>query len=582
MKLTSRAELILFADCLAIPREMSVPFSTKVANMYKSSGTDWTVSFLKTVYQDFVRFCAGQPLVGTWYRKGKDGLPSGPFRPFFLAKTRKERFRAAQYLRCYTGSISKTLTEKQWSKFIDGVSAKPVPLFECDREMLQKACDKLKLSLQYGFPKPYYSYAPSESRFVPDPAGTSEPEREQWMNQHRISKTVLGQFFIRKYEPLFSRVLPHNLDFEIDENFPQVVGRIGLIQEPGLKLRAIANPNRIFQQALQPLGDSLYNLLRKLPWDCTHDQEFSFPIIQEHLKQQREVFCVDLTGATDYFPLHLQEVILKHITLKDTGGQINLFLDLSRSPWLVPGGQTLVWSKGQPLGLYPSFASFALSHGLVLYSLNDFRHEDKFFILGDDVVILDKGLHSRYVDFLQRYECPISTSKSINSTLLAEFGGKLITKFDIIPQLKWRQVSDDNFLDILKNIGPSAGRLLRSDQRKIVDLVSFIPEFLGGLGYNPKGLPLELRYEMYLNLIQPDRSSYLLSLSKRVTDYIYNSKNDCVLWTDSFLRDFDQKSALLTLNLLRFVDFPSPVMGRNLNTVFPDLGLPKESKVSGF
>lgn len=581
MLLTSSSELTLFADTLGIPRVLSVPFAKHVSSLYQNSGKEWTVKHLKTVYVDYVRHLAGLEPVGTWYRKDDDGKPSGCFRPLvqLACDCPDKRFGVTQLLRCFTAVIAPALLPEQWEKFHSGVSAEPVDLPKVFSEMLTRACDKLDLHLSYGPPKPYYAYEPSSSRYVPDPSGKSKLEEEYWVNQHRISKTVLGQSLIFGFQPLFSVVLPHNLDYEIDPSFPDVVGKIGLIQEPGMKLRAVANPNRVFQVALQPLGSSLYDLLRTLPWDCTHQQDKALPVVQASLKQHKQVFCVDLTGATDYFPLSLQESVLKHIVQNDTLGQLRLFLQLSRSPWLTPQGDIIQWTKGQPLGLYPSFASFALTHGLVLFSLNACRHDEKFFILGDDVVILDESLHSKYRNFLANIGCPISESKSLGSSEMAEFGGKLITSESVISQLKWRQVSDDNFLDVVRNLGIRAKRLLRSDQQGIVDLIAGIPDFLGGLGFNPKGVPLSDRIEMYFNLIQPDRSSYLLSLSSRVSKYFNTQGLPPVLWTDRFLRDFDQKSALHVLSLLRFSEDWVPVLGSNLRTVAPSLDLPMANQV---
>lgn len=581
MKLTSSAELTLFADTLGIPRVLAVPFARRVENLYLNNGQTWTVKFLKTIYLDFVRHLAGLEPVGTWYRKAEDGFPAGCFRPLFrLACDRPDlRFGVTQLLRCYTAAIAPDLLPEQWEKFYSGVSAEPVDLPKVFSEMLTHACDKLDLHLSYGKPKPYYAYTPSSSRYVPDPSGKSKLEEEFWVDQHRISKTVLGQRLLLAFQPLFSVVLPHNLDHQVNPSFPNVVGKIGLIQEPGMKLRAVANPNRVFQTALQPLGSALYSLLRTLPWDCTHLQEKAIPEVQASLKQHRPVFCVDLTGATDYFPLALQESVLKHIVQNDTLGQLELFLQLSRLPWLTPQGVEIRWTKGQPLGLYPSFASFALTHGLVLYSLNGCRHDKKFFVLGDDVVILDESLHSKYRRFLTNIGCPTADTKSLVSSEMAEFGGKLITSTTVISQLKWRQVSDDNFLDVIRNLGYRARRLLRSDQRGIVDLIAGIPDFLGGLGFNPEGVPLKDRIELYFSLVQPDRSSYLLSLSKRVHKYFYTQGLPPVLWTDRFLRDFDQKSALCVLGALRFSEDWVPVMGTNLRTVAPSLDLPLADQV---
>ena len=84
-----------------------------------------------------------------------------------------------------------------------------------------------------------------------------------------------------------------------------------MIQEPGFKLQAVANPGRIYQAALKPLGDALYNLLPSLSWDCTHNQSKPFDVIQDQLHKGLPTFSVDLSDATSHFPLSLQMEALK-------------------------------------------------------------------------------------------------------------------------------------------------------------------------------------------------------------------------------------------------------------------------------
>jgi hypothetical protein len=578
MILHSFIELSRFADSLNVPREIGVPFAERVSKLYHDNGVAWTVQYLKTVYTDFVRFRAGLSPVGTWYKKAKhSNLPAGAFKPLFrMGLSQKTSFAATQLLRCYTAAISPTLRPEQWKKFEDGVTANPIELPESIVKVVLTSAMKLKLCIRVGNPSPYFTYSPSDSKRVPDVSGKSVSESEGWQNQHRLSKTKVGAFMLAKYQPLFSLVLPHNLDHQVDESLPNVVGKIGLIQEPGFKLRAVANPNRVYQHALKPLSDELYGLLRSLPWDCTHQQEKAIPAIQKRLQQQDNVFCVDLTGATDYFPLELQAVLLRNIVKEDALNSLGLFLDLSRCSWGIPNqDMTIRWTKGQPLGLKPSFASFALTHGLLLHALNGHRHDDMFFVLGDDVVILEESLYQRYLKCLEYLSCPISPSKSIVSNRLAEFGGKLITMTGVESQLKWRQVSDDNFLDVLRNLGPGAESLLRTDQRELARKIAFIPDFLGGLGWNPDGLPLEKRIQMYLDLQSVNRSAYLMSLSRKMSQYFYDSEGiPPELWKDTFSRSLDQRVALHVLNHLRFSEVWVDALGVNLRTVAPDVGLP--------
>jgi hypothetical protein len=143
--------------------------------------------------------------------------------------------------------------------------------------------------------------------------------------------------------------------------------------------------------------------------------------------------------------------------------------------------------------LYPSFGAFALTHGLLLLGILGKEYNQEFFVLGDDVVILDTRLADEYMRILSVLGCPYSDSKTIRSNKLCEFAGKIVTPTRIVPQLKWRICSDDSFVDIIRLLGPRAVSLLRPNQRKVISAIAEVPEFLGGLGWNPSGKPLEDR-----------------------------------------------------------------------------------------
>jgi hypothetical protein len=174
---------------------------------------------------------------------------------------------------------------------------------------------------------------------------------------------------------------------------------------------------------LTPLGDALFKALAGLPWDCTFDQSKPYQSVQEHLKRGGTAFSVDLSSATDYFPLELQLSILRKIFPFDID-QISLFEDLSRTNWTY-GKKSVRWTNGQPMGLYPSFPSFALAHGMLLDYLSQ-GVPGRFYVLGDDVVILHRPTYEKYVQMLKVLGCPYNPSKSLVSNQVAEFAGKLI------------------------------------------------------------------------------------------------------------------------------------------------------------
>lgn len=585
MKYTSE-DLATYYSALSLPKDIIKTYVNMIDKMLRNNGVEFTVNRQKEIYVDFVRYRAGLPPVGRWYKKNKSGLPYGILSRIFKLGTRKKyRFSCSTLLRSYTRFISKDSTKQQISKFLTGVTS---PIRDLPDQLSDGVCStSLRVIGQYRTPyirRPsFISYSPSPGKRVPDCWGFTYPEETHWPFQwETLEQTKTGVYLRRKYSDIFSSVMSGicaltrgNSSWEpagIDS-----VGKIGLIQEPGLKLRAVANPNRIYQVALTPLANAIEEINIRSPWDCTFDQKKAIPAIQEHLRKGKKAHCIDLTGATDYFPLKLQIDVLKCI-LPDYVNDIDLFQDLSTSPWIFQD-TTIVWTRGQPLGLRPSFASFALTHGLLLLHLNKGIHNNEFFVLGDDVVIMNDKLALSYLNCLGSLDCPISTHKSLSSIRMAEFGGKLIFEDFVEPQLKWRQLSDDNFIDILKLLGPKGIRLLRPQQRKVAKAIWDIPDFLGGVGFNPHGLPLKDRYEKYLTLFGKDDGTFLMSYDRKFSSFFmseWKSPSNCVLsqfWDGSRLPDLDQRSAALVSKYLPLFSEMYDIMGTNLYSVSLDKGV---------
>jgi hypothetical protein len=519
-----------YSDAFGIPHEISIPFLRDVEKWKEASGEEWTVSRLKAIKLDFIRIKAGLDPCSVFVRRDGTrfyGSIGGLQR---WCNSKKRWSQTIRFLQVYTSFVSSSVTPSQEFKFLSGVNSPEYKLPSSWDHLISRAVKELGIKGNIlPDPRPLTFYPISSVKNVPTIYGRSEPESDYLFSQVSfLTDTHFGISMFQKYPNLFRPVVkgievdrtPRNWSAPTQTNKPfytiveGTVGRIGLIQEPGYKLRAVANPSRVYQAALQPLGDCLYNILKELPWDCTYNQLKPKEAIISHLRSGSTVHSVDLTGATDYFPLDFQLRLLKELVIDQS--HVNLFKDLSRGRWHY-GDTTISWSKGQPLGLYPSFASFALAHGLLLFILNNFKHGNAFFVLGDDVVILDDQLHSLYIQTLNEFGCPISDSKSVSSSLLAEFGGKLYTVDGITHQFKWRVISDNSFLDFVRNTGEGALALLRPMQRKIAKVLWSVPDFLGGLGFNPKGIPLEERIASFLiEYPQKKDTSFVMSYNSLI------------------------------------------------------------------
>lgn len=587
------SRLFLYADSFRLPKEISHPLIKKMISISQHSGPEYACEYMKAIKLDFIRIKAGLSPCSKWVSR------NGPYKGIITwSKGNHKRWsRAICLLQAYTTFYSKTVTPKQERKFLDGVQSENIEISPSLKNGISLVGSILFEKSFIRNPRPHILNFPNKSKRAPHPNGKTYPEELVHLESiNYVLKTHFGDSIRRKYSKMWNSVmegisiikyiLPSGNFVKIgdewvnDQYYRDSVGKIGLIQEPGYKLRAVANPARIYQSLLKPLGDDLYDKLKSLPWDCTHNQSKADLSIIQHLSKGNEIFSVDLSGATDYFPLDLQILLLKSMYYNHDS--IDMFYDISRGDWFYKD-KKIRWTKGQPLGLYPSFASFALTHGCLLFLLNGLTHDNKFFVLGDDVVILDPTLYSRYISTLETLQCPISESKTLRSRIIAEFAGKIITSQGSFPQLKWRNPSDDNFVDLVKNIGLSILPILKTNQKKIINILKDIPDFLGGLGFNPNGLPLIDRIAKAYEIMKDKQGGkYLMDFDRILSEMIYYDSSKIPTFDQFSIdqMDFDKKSKGLVERLLPLYVFHYKVLGQNLYDIDCNQHHPLESGLS--
>lgn len=472
------------------------------------SGTEWTIDRLKDIKYYYLSVLAGKEhTFKTWVSTRSDGSPKGPWGRLDVSTPRKisQTFNA---LNLYTYFVSQSATRRQEAKFLGSLTHEdmsvtipvgpPSLAFEppvVDGYVFTIPDDR-KCTLPD--PRPWSEHVFGKTRApLSDGTTVSEDEVDRWLPDNG---RVLGSLGLRLKQYRSTLVSAKVASF-VRENpiqYPSTGGKISYIQEPGFKLRGIANPFRLWQVLLDPLKTEMFSRLRKMPRDCTYDQNSGVSKVQEWLREGTEVHTLDLSDATNLFPLGFQMGVLTQIFDLDdqaTRNQLDFFVRASRARWVTPSGRSVRWTRGQPLGLGPSFAVFAYCHHIVAHALRRLYGGD-YVILGDDIVIKGKALSDAYRSFMVlQLGCEISEQKSYSSDRVAEFAGKIITPEAIIPTFKWRQVSDRSFVDVVRSLGPQSISLLKPRQRRVVKILAEVPDFLGGLGWNPRGVPLRERIE---------------------------------------------------------------------------------------
>jgi hypothetical protein len=311
------------------------------------------------------------------------------------------------------------------------------------------------------------------------------------------------------------------------------MGMIALIQEAGYKLRFAANPYRVYQAALQPLGRALFRALRRVPNDFTFDQEGGVRLCQRFLQEGKRAVSMDLSNATDNSPLAFQLELLSKMGVKTRWLQFFRETCMGRweahptahGPW-----ETLRWTVGTPLGLFPTFASFALwHHSVVQWCFRElgFTPDPEglypYAIVGDDVVIFEQAVAWLYRSVMERFGIPISLQKSLHSETTAEFVGRVITANAVVQGFKWKgRVSDQSFVDMARMIGPGAVSLMRPRQRQVISYIADLPEPYG-LGWNPAGIPLRERLTTQIESIwqRDERLRTFERRAARIHRYIF-------------------------------------------------------------
>lgn len=465
------------------------PILNEIKRWVDQNGEEWTVKRLKLLKLGYVNLLAHGSFNlpdNSWVAHNSKG-PKGPFK--VLCRLKKP-WKALSAFMVYTGFKATKVTEQQWMKFHSAVTSDPPSSFVLD--MLSPRIVKAFAGLPIRDDGRFWrvddvserqtripSWVDGRLKTVPNGFDAimdnfRAPFIPEWMESRGGKIPMLAVSYWRS-----TRDIPSTY-----------VGTIGLIQEPGYKLRTVANPFPVYQIALSEFGECLYNALQRIEEDATFRQESAILDIQEYMKEGGELVAFDLSSATDRFPFDLTLRCLKtfdFIRPED----LDLWSRVSRGTWKSPYGD-ITWTNGQPLGVYPSFAAFALSHHAVARSVTSGFYR----ILGDDIVI-NKADSQKLASLYEALGCEISFDKSIDSPNLTEFGGRLITKDKILAQPKWHDISDRSFIDLARQVGPNILGLLKPRQKRIIKILSEVPSALHpyGLNWNPFGKPFIQRWE---------------------------------------------------------------------------------------
>nr|YP_010194817.1 hypothetical protein LK293_mgp078 [Arctium tomentosum]YP_010194947.1 hypothetical protein LK294_mgp079 [Arctium lappa]QZZ81556.1 hypothetical protein [Arctium tomentosum]QZZ81686.1 hypothetical protein [Arctium lappa] len=135
----------------------------------------------------------------------------------------------------------------------------------------------------------------------------------------------------------------------------------------------------------------------------------------------RVCFSFDPRSATDRWPIVFLERVVSKLFDQDFSEAVSFLLSGGEFdvPWVTTPGSTVRFLSGYPLGYLGAWPLFALSHHLIIWWCAELVYPGRVFtnyaVLGDDVVIADENVATRYKESLDLLQVVISKEKSLIS-----------------------------------------------------------------------------------------------------------------------------------------------------------------------
>lgn len=478
-----------------------------MAHWEHHKGVKWLVNRLKAMKAYLLTGVPSKDL-----KTHSDGTFVGPFRHLsrLANKSRKGSILADRCLRVYGRWELDKITVEDYLAFKKSVELTP----ESNRDIPLKIPPSMKRASKAGVRADFNLALPiSKVKKTPFLKGKTEWETHP-LEHYQILQEQCPNL-LRKHLQFFSNHI-FDLDYfhdDYDQSFgslwgPEddtlqydVAGRIaGLTKDRGLKKRFIANPHRLLQMATSRLQNAANRTLEGLEVSLVHNQSLSEDWIVGQLGKGRKLYSLDLSSATDNFPLWYQEKVARKL-FPSLSEDIDLWIDICNLLWELPIRdkekdealqqqfahvtpklrpkyvEHVRYTKGQPMGTAPSFAIFTLSHIALVCSLGG--TEDNFRVVGDDIVISDGDLASKYQHYMKLLGVAISTSKSIYNSTRAEFAGRICDRRGFWPSYKSSpiRISSDPF-GPYRQFGLRGATFIPQKHREMMTTLAQIP-FLG-------------------------------------------------------------------------------------------------------
>ena len=516
-------------ESLGVKSRDASRFASLLSKWQKKSGPEWTVSRMKQLTEALkLNLITGVYNIPEGWAtkktiKGKKIINDGLIHRLLSAKSSKEIWLANSFFTSYKLLMlpQGTVSKKQKRKFDNAVLSD----FAGSPEELQTLCKKvskvprpIRISIKKFLKEVQLSMIPLiylGKGNKTSPIITYDYDDDMVMVNSGIMVKRRDNVKTKSLELLTHNEQWNSLWYKYPEEFTQcilgdgnveltpqevspvkldndpLIGTVSYIQEPGCKLRSVANPLLVVQALGEPLKVKMDGIASVIPEMFTHDHEAGRQVVQDNLNRGKTCFAYDASSFTDRFPLEFQLAVLSG--LRDIGlinqYDMDVFRQGSASTYYDETFQRVIkWKVGQPQGFGPSFAVAAYSHYSLVKTLEkELGLRDdviNFAVIGDDINIFDESLSIAYVKSMTSMGVDINMEKSISSDQLSEMAGKLITKDMIVPSMKLKggERSAEQLVNLLSFYGPSFWNNLSKDEAPYA-MKAILPDYLGGIDF---------------------------------------------------------------------------------------------------
>lgn len=478
-------------------------FQFETERLLRHMGPEWVNSHYKAVWNAANHLRNGDRLAAqAVYRENsiayhrKDMTPKGHLRPVVRGYVHASRpsviKRYAAVLRFYTCLKLTKVSRKQKRAALDAITLPPQSKLT-DEGIMSLASSHVSLSRSSvikGLGRHFgSSYRPPEGDLYADKLRASS----YYYSDRRVPKSLRGYPYASMVlSCITNSYVPQQLDDltpcrEMRDHLRnqdpfwdlKPVGKISFLQEQGCKARVVAMPNAWLQLSFSPLhGRLAYIAEEAFPQSsCVYDQMKGVYGVLRHMNEGKDIYCTDLSSATDRFPRSYSVQLLKELGMSNYADALE---DVCNKQWQSPWGP-VSYGTGQPMGLYGSFPLFHLSNLMIADESERLAQQDSkielfqsgksYYVLGDDVVFSDKSVQDRYHAQMKLLGVPISKDKSFEGKI-AEFAGFMVTqsKTGYVAFRPYKSPPGStvtNGLSFLDALGHKASRISRYWERQV-------------------------------------------------------------------------------------------------------------------